>query len=92
MKQTYQLVVGFAYWFLISTLSWAQSSHLMNAVKWKNSIQPTGVYKKGDQITLIMEAKIDKCCHVYSSVPPPKESIMPTELILDKIKGVQKVG
>ncbi len=65
---------------------------ITNAITWKNSL--SNEYPKiGEEVTLIMEAKIKKGYHIYSSKRSAKDSYMPTELILDKVaKGVQIVG
>lgn len=67
-------------------------AQITNAITWKNSLSNENP-KVGEEITLIMEAKIKKGYHIYSSKRSAKDSYMPTELILDKVsKGVQVVG
>lgn len=67
-------------------------AQITNAITWKNSLSNENP-KVGEEIILIMEAKIKKGYHIYSSKRSAKDSYMPTELILDKVsKGVQVVG
>ena len=62
------------------------------AITWKNSLSNPSP-KVGEEIELIMEAKILKGYHIYSTRKSAKDSYMPTELILDKTtQGVKLIG
>jgi len=82
--------------FFLVFIAILQSFHLFSqinkAISWKNTLSNENL-KVGDEVEIIMEAKIQKGYHIYSSKKSAKDSYMPTELILDKVsKGIQPIG
>ncbi|MFN0201604.1 MAG: protein-disulfide reductase DsbD domain-containing protein, partial [Bacteroidia bacterium] len=68
---------------------------ILNKVLWSSPVlEPSTKPKKGDIITLIFKAKIDKGYHLFSAIPPKQQANLPTtfDLIAGESKGVEIEG